>query len=282
MSRGSYKPFLHHVTKGRPIPVRPVKLRVPRRAPRTLEPGQIVAILAACEHLRDRFLLSLLAETGGLGVQPQGQRVQLRISPAVAAASLICVSRVSGSARRVVGRRRGFGHLLRRVVRLVNEPGVHRALVQAAQRGHQVLLRAAPAAGVAPGHHVGLDVAHQLPDLRRGGRNQAAAAPVLDDPVPVRAIRPAGPGADRRRHDRDVLGEGRHLRAGLRGGQVRRGQAHPLQQHQCRLHHSLSARRFGAGILRRTPGLSKADVAKRAGVSVRTVERVMSETGKAA
>ena len=64
VSRGSYKPFLHHVTKGRPIPVRPVKLHVPRRAPRTLEPEQIVAILAACEHLRDRFLLSLLAETG--------------------------------------------------------------------------------------------------------------------------------------------------------------------------------------------------------------------------
>ena len=64
ISRGSYKPFLHHVTKGRPIPVRPVKLHVPRRAPRVLEPGQIVAILAACEHLRDRFLLSLLAETG--------------------------------------------------------------------------------------------------------------------------------------------------------------------------------------------------------------------------
>jgi len=47
-----------------PIPVRPVKLHVPPRAPRTLEAGQIVAILAACEHLRDRFLLSLLAETG--------------------------------------------------------------------------------------------------------------------------------------------------------------------------------------------------------------------------
>jgi integrase len=64
ISRGSYKPFLHHVTKGRPVPVRPVKLHVPRQAPRILEPGQIVAILAACEHLRDRFLLSLLAETG--------------------------------------------------------------------------------------------------------------------------------------------------------------------------------------------------------------------------
>ena len=41
-----------------------MKLHVPPRAPRTLEAEQIVAILAACEHLRDRFLLSLLAETG--------------------------------------------------------------------------------------------------------------------------------------------------------------------------------------------------------------------------
>lgn len=64
VSRGSYKPFLHHVTKGKPIPVRPVKLPVARRRPATLEPEQIVAILAACEHLRDRFLFSLLAETG--------------------------------------------------------------------------------------------------------------------------------------------------------------------------------------------------------------------------
>ena len=74
ISRGSYKPFLHHVTKGRPIPVRPVKLHVPRRAPRTLEPEQIVAILAACEHLRDRFLLSLLAETGMRAGQALGLR----------------------------------------------------------------------------------------------------------------------------------------------------------------------------------------------------------------
>lgn len=63
-SRGSFKPFLHHVTKGRPIPGRPVRLQVPRRAPRVLDAEQVVAILAACEHLRDRFLLSLLAETG--------------------------------------------------------------------------------------------------------------------------------------------------------------------------------------------------------------------------
>ena len=64
LPRGSYKPFLHHVTKGRPIPTRPVKLHVTRQAPRTLEAEQIVAVLAACDHLRDQFLMSLLAETG--------------------------------------------------------------------------------------------------------------------------------------------------------------------------------------------------------------------------
>jgi len=64
VSRGAYKPFLHHVTKGRPIPTRPVKLTVLRRAPNTLHPEQGVVILAACMNLRDRFLLSLLAETG--------------------------------------------------------------------------------------------------------------------------------------------------------------------------------------------------------------------------
>jgi integrase/recombinase XerD len=64
MPRGSYKPFLHHVTKGRPVPTRPVKLRVPRRLPQTLSVEEVTAILAACGRLRDRFLLALLAETG--------------------------------------------------------------------------------------------------------------------------------------------------------------------------------------------------------------------------
>ena len=36
----------------------------PRRVPRTLDAGQVAAILGACEHLRDRFLFALLAETG--------------------------------------------------------------------------------------------------------------------------------------------------------------------------------------------------------------------------
>src|SRR6266487_2477191 len=61
--RGSYKPFLHHVTAGRPLAVRPVKLRPARRLPRTLDAAQVAVVLAACIRLRDRFLLALLAET---------------------------------------------------------------------------------------------------------------------------------------------------------------------------------------------------------------------------
>lgn len=64
VSRGSYKPFLHHVSRGRPIATRPVKLRVPRRLPATLNVEEIAVILAACQRLRDRFLFALLAETG--------------------------------------------------------------------------------------------------------------------------------------------------------------------------------------------------------------------------
>lgn len=62
--RGSYRPFLHHVTAGRPIPTRPVKLKTPRRLPGSLTVEEITTILAACGRLRDRFLFALLAESG--------------------------------------------------------------------------------------------------------------------------------------------------------------------------------------------------------------------------
>ena len=52
VGRGSYKPFLHHVTKGRPIPTRPVKLPVPRRAPPTLTPRRSSPCWRRCEHVR--------------------------------------------------------------------------------------------------------------------------------------------------------------------------------------------------------------------------------------
>ena len=62
--RGSYKPFLHHVTAGRPVPTRPVKLKAPRRLPGALTIEEVTTILASCTRLRDRFLMALLAETG--------------------------------------------------------------------------------------------------------------------------------------------------------------------------------------------------------------------------
>jgi integrase/recombinase XerD len=62
--RGSYKPFLHHITRGRAVPTRPISLPVPRRMPATLTAEEIGTLLAACDRLRDRLLLAVLAETG--------------------------------------------------------------------------------------------------------------------------------------------------------------------------------------------------------------------------
>jgi integrase/recombinase XerD len=63
--RGSYKPFLDQVGgRARRAPQRPVRLRVSRRLPKTLAIEEIAVLLDACDHLRDRFLLTLLAETG--------------------------------------------------------------------------------------------------------------------------------------------------------------------------------------------------------------------------
>lgn len=49
VNRGGYRPFLHHVTAGRPVPTRPLRLRQPRRLPRTLSGEQVLAIVDACE-----------------------------------------------------------------------------------------------------------------------------------------------------------------------------------------------------------------------------------------
>jgi integrase/recombinase XerD len=64
VNRGAYRPFLHQVGKARLVPTRPVKLVATRRLPATLSPEQVAMVLGACEHLRDRFLVALLSETG--------------------------------------------------------------------------------------------------------------------------------------------------------------------------------------------------------------------------
>ena len=88
-NRGGYKPFLHHVSAGRPVATRPLRLRQPRRLPRTLSADEVLVLVEACGHLRDRFLLILLAETAmrigqALGLRHSdfvSHRRELRIVP---------------------------------------------------------------------------------------------------------------------------------------------------------------------------------------------------------
>jgi site-specific recombinase XerD len=62
--RGGWKPFLHHVARGKPQPRRAVTLKAPKKLPRVLTAGEVRAILDACDHLRDRFLLALMWDSG--------------------------------------------------------------------------------------------------------------------------------------------------------------------------------------------------------------------------
>jgi integrase/recombinase XerD len=62
--RGGWKPFLHHISKGRAQPRRAIVLKVASKLPRVLTVMEMQAILDACERLRDRFLFSLLYESG--------------------------------------------------------------------------------------------------------------------------------------------------------------------------------------------------------------------------
>jgi len=63
-SRGGWKPFLQHVSKGAPYRGRAIALKAPRKLPRILTPAEMQAILDACTRLRDRFFFALLHESG--------------------------------------------------------------------------------------------------------------------------------------------------------------------------------------------------------------------------
>src|SRR5215467_9773566 len=62
--RGGWKPFLHHVSKGRPYRGRAITLKAPKKLPRVLTVAETQAILDACTRLRDRFFFAVLHETG--------------------------------------------------------------------------------------------------------------------------------------------------------------------------------------------------------------------------
>jgi integrase len=62
--RRTYKPFLYGFTKEKPIRKRVVQVQREERLVKTLRQEQVERLLAACTHLRDRLLLTLLFETG--------------------------------------------------------------------------------------------------------------------------------------------------------------------------------------------------------------------------
>jgi site-specific recombinase XerD len=62
--RGGWKPFLHHVSKGKPQRRRAISLRTAKKLPRVLTATETQAILDACGRLRDRFLFAVLHDSG--------------------------------------------------------------------------------------------------------------------------------------------------------------------------------------------------------------------------
>jgi integrase/recombinase XerD len=62
--RRRYKPFLHGIAKAKPEHTRVVSLKREQRKPKTLTYEQIQKLLDACTHTRDKFLLTLMFETG--------------------------------------------------------------------------------------------------------------------------------------------------------------------------------------------------------------------------
>jgi integrase len=62
--RGGWKPFLHHISKGKPYRGRAISLKAPAKLPRILTVAETQAILDACTRLRDRFFFALMHESG--------------------------------------------------------------------------------------------------------------------------------------------------------------------------------------------------------------------------
>lgn len=60
----SWRPFLHHISKGKPHARREIRLKAQRKQPRALTVGEVQAILDACRRLRDRLLFAVLYDTG--------------------------------------------------------------------------------------------------------------------------------------------------------------------------------------------------------------------------
>jgi integrase/recombinase XerD len=64
MPRQRYRSFLYHIMKSKPVMTKLVKLKEPKKRPKTLRPDEVQRLVDACRNARDRFLVSLLYHTG--------------------------------------------------------------------------------------------------------------------------------------------------------------------------------------------------------------------------
>jgi integrase/recombinase XerD len=62
--RRRYKPFLHGIAKAKPESTRVVSVKREQHKLKTLTNEQVRTLIAACTHTRDKFLLTLMYQTG--------------------------------------------------------------------------------------------------------------------------------------------------------------------------------------------------------------------------
>ncbi|MEJ7786914.1 MAG: site-specific integrase [Solirubrobacteraceae bacterium] len=93
--RGSYKPFLHSIARGRPRG-RAVRLPEQTKLPKTLMLEQVAAVIDAQERLRDRFFFALLAGSG----MRVGQALGLHHEDVVSWERRIAITARAGASRR--------------------------------------------------------------------------------------------------------------------------------------------------------------------------------------
>jgi integrase/recombinase XerD len=59
-----FKPFLHHISKGKEVKTRLLRIKEPKTFPGCLTTEQVKTLIAGCHRIRDKFLICLMYETG--------------------------------------------------------------------------------------------------------------------------------------------------------------------------------------------------------------------------
>ena len=171
------------------------------------------------------------AAARGLHVQPQEQCVERRVVAGGCGDLGEFVEPMVGQGHAGASQPAGFGYSRRRVLGFGKDAVGDRVIIQAAERGDQVLSSAPPAAGVSALDGRCLYLFGELADFRGGRLGDAPARPCLENAVPVRSVYTASPVADRVGNLRNVVLEDRNVRPFCRGSQkVGQVDSHLLQQ----------------------------------------------------